>query len=53
VLPAKHITFGVAPLAAYYVAVEAEVKALRIALSCKRNRVAEEMIRERMRLLYV
>lgn len=53
VLPAKYVAFGVAPLAAYYVAVETEVKALRIVLSCKRNRVDEDMIRERMRLLYV
>lgn len=51
-MPAKHASFGIAPLAAYYLAVEAEVKNLRIVLSCKHHHVEDGMIRERMRLLY-
>jgi V/A-type H+-transporting ATPase subunit C len=51
--PAKHESFGIAPLAAYYLAKEAEVKTLRIVLSCKQNGVPVDEIRRKARLLYV
>jgi V/A-type H+-transporting ATPase subunit C len=50
---AKMKAFGAEPLAAYYLAKEAEIKNLRIILVCKRLGVSEEIIRERTRRLYV
>lgn len=50
---ARYQFFGPEPLAAYYLAREAEVKSVRILLSGKRNGLAPEAIRERMRNLYV
>ncbi|MDR2687307.1 MAG: V-type ATPase subunit [Oscillospiraceae bacterium] len=52
-LPAKWKHFGVEPVAAYWLAREAEVKNVRIAMACRRNGVPAEEIRERVRLLYV
>ena len=40
-------------LAAYYFAVENEIKTVRIVLSCKKNDMSVETIRERVRKLYV
>jgi V/A-type H+-transporting ATPase subunit C len=45
--------FGAEPLAAYYLAKEAEVRNLRIIFVCKGLGVSEEIIRERTRRLYV
>ncbi len=45
--------FGISPLAAYYVANEIEIKCLRIILSAKLSEASSEVIRERMRELYV
>lgn len=50
---AKMTAFGVSPLAAYFVAKETEIKCLRIILSAKLSFVSGEIIRERMRELYV
>lgn len=50
---AKFQCLGIAPLAAYYFATDAEIKTVRIILSCKKNGVSEEFIRERVRVLYV
>lgn len=50
---AKMTVFGISPLAAYYVAKETEIKCLRIILSAKQSRVSDDIIRERMRELYV
>lgn len=49
----KRTAFGPAPVAAYYYAVETEILNLRILLSAKLNGAADDMIRERMRVLYV
>lgn len=50
---AKFVSFGIAPLVAYYFAVDAEVKTVRIILSCKKIGLDSEIIRERVRVLYV
>lgn len=50
---AKYTSFGISPLAAYYVAKETEIKALRIILSAKLSGASNETVRERMRELYV
>lgn len=50
---AKYQCLGIAPLAAYYFAVDAEVKTVRIILSCKKNGIETSKIRERVRVLYV
>lgn len=50
---AKMTAFGISPLAAYFVAKETEIKCLRIILSAKQSYVSSEIIRERMRELYV
>ena len=50
---AKYKSFGVEPLIAYYIAKETEIKTLRIILSCKYNNIQADIIRERVRKLYV
>lgn len=50
---AKSLFFGPEPLAAYYLAREAEVRNIRILLSGKRHGANDATIRERMRKLYV
>lgn len=50
---AKYQSFGIEPLIAYYFARDAEIKNVRIILSCKHNQLPVEMIRERVRKLYV
>ena len=50
---AKYQCLGIAPLGAYYFAVDAQVKTVRIILSCKKNGLNNENIRERVRVLYV
>lgn len=49
---AKYVSLGVRPLIAYYLAKDAEVKNVRVILSCKHNRFTQEVIRERVRKLY-
>ena len=50
---AKMTSFGVSPLAAYYLAKETEIKCLRIILCAKQSFVSSDIIRERLRELYV
>jgi len=50
---AKLKSFGVEPLVAYYIAKDAEIKTVRIILSCKHNKLPAETIKERVRKLYV
>ena len=50
---AKAETFGIAPVLAYYYAVETELRSVRIILSAKHNGFSEETVRERVRDLYV
>ena len=45
--------FGIEPLAAYYIAKEAEIKDIRILTVCKESGADNETITERMRKLYV
>lgn len=53
ILPAKHKAFGLDPMAAYYLAKDAEIKTVRIILSAKLNHLPADIIRERVRALYV
>lgn len=50
---ARLVSFGPAPLIAYYIAREREIQNIRILLSCKRLGLPAERIRERMREAYV
>ena len=50
---ARVMAFGIEPLAAYYIAKEAEIKNLRILRVCKECGADRETITERMRKLYV
>ena len=50
---AKGEHFGIAPIVAYWLAKEAEVKTLRVVMACKKNAVPADEIRKRVRLLYV
>lgn len=51
--PQKYNPFGIAPLAAYILARENEIKTVRIILSGKLNGFPDEFIRERLRDMYV
>lgn len=51
--PQKSNPFTISPLAAYILARENEIKTIRILLSGKRNDIADSIIRERMRDMYV
>ena len=50
---AKLVSLGPQPLAAYYFAVAAELKTVRIIYNCKQNGIAREDIEKRVRTLYV
>ena len=50
---ARMLAFGSEPLAAYFIAKEAEIKNLRILSVCKEFGADKETITERMRKLYV
>jgi len=49
----KYIAFGLEPLVAYLLARETEIKIIRIIMVGKINRLSIEMIRERVREVYV
>ncbi|MBP5158946.1 MAG: V-type ATPase subunit [Lachnospiraceae bacterium] len=51
--PEKYNPFTIAPLAAYILARENEIKSVRIILSGKLNDLPEDTIRERLREMYV
>lgn len=53
VYQARYTAFGVDPLVAYYIARDAEIKTVRIVLSAKKNNLSKDVIRERVRTLYV
>lgn len=50
---ARHKPFGAEPLAAFYLAREAEMKTVRVILSGKLNGISQDVITERVRKLYV
>ncbi len=50
---ARYTAFGIDPIIAYYVARDAEIKTVRIILSAKINNLPADVIRERVRALYV
>jgi V/A-type H+/Na+-transporting ATPase subunit C len=50
---AKFVSFGPEPLLAYLVAKETEIKVIRIIMVGKINKVSPELIRERLRDIYV
>ncbi len=49
----RTVTESVGPILAYYLARENEIKMARIILTAKANGFSEEVIRERMRVMYV
>jgi V/A-type H+-transporting ATPase subunit C len=49
----KLVSFGPEPLVTYIIARENEIRALRIILTGKKNRVLPDNIRERLRDVYV
>ncbi len=51
--PQIHNPFGIGPVAAYILARENEIRTVRIILAAKRNSLPEEMLRERVRAMYV
>ncbi len=51
--PQKYNPFTLSPLAAYLLARENEIKTVRIILSGKRNDISDDVIRERLREMYV
>ncbi len=51
--PQIHNPFGIGPVAAYILARENEIRTVRIILAAKRNSLPEEMLRERVRVMYV
>lgn len=51
--PQKYNPFTIAPLAAYLLARENEIKTVRILLTGKLNHLSEQSIRERLREMYV
>lgn len=51
--PQLYNPFTISPLAAYIIARENEIKTVRIILSGKRNEIADNSIRERLRDMYV
>ena len=50
---AKIIPFGVEPLLAYIYAKETEIKIIRIIMVGKLNNISAEVVRERLRDIYV
>jgi V/A-type H+/Na+-transporting ATPase subunit C len=51
--PQKYNPFTIAPIAAYFLAKENEIKTVRILLSGKLNQLSDESVRERLRETYV
>lgn len=50
---AKYVMMGLAPVAAFYLAKESEIKNLRMVLTGKLSQTAEETMKERLRETYV
>jgi len=53
VYEARYTALGIDPIVAYYIARDAEIKSARIILSAKKNGLSNDIIRERVRTLYV
>jgi V/A-type H+-transporting ATPase subunit C len=51
--PQKTNPFTIGPLAAYILARQNEIKCVRMVLSAKLNGLPDDMIRERLREMYV
>ena len=51
--PEIHNPFGIGPVAAYILARENEIRTVRIILAAKRNGLPDEMLSERVRVMYV
>ena len=51
--PQKYVTTSISPMAAWLLARENEIKTVRVILSGKKNQLADEAIRERLREMYV
>ena len=51
--PQKWEPFGIGPVVAYIIARQNEIKAVRMILSAKINDLSEDMIKERLRDMYV
>ena len=49
----KNNSFGVEPILAFLIGKQSEIQAVRMIVSGKENRIPEELIRERLRELYV
>lgn len=49
----KYVSFGPEPLISYLIAKETEIKVIRIVMVGKLNKVSSELIRERLRDIYV
>lgn len=45
--------FGIGPIVAYIIARQNEIKAVRMILSAKNNNLSEQMVKERLRSMYV
>ena len=50
---ARYKSFGIEPVVAYYVARTAEINSVRIILSAKKNHQPADVMRKRVRKLYV
>lgn len=50
---AKYFTFGIEPLIGFYLAKEYEINNIRMILTCKKNHINQEQIKERVRIAYV
>ena len=50
---AKYVTAGIAPIAAFFIAKESEIKNLRMILTGKLSSASEEIMKERLRETYV
>ncbi len=50
---AKYISLGVAPLAAYHIAADTEIRSVRMILASKRGGFPPEILKERLRMAYV
>lgn len=51
--PSKHVNFGPEPIFSYIAAKESEIKTLRMIMVAKMNHISPDVIRERVRDLYV
>ncbi|MPN39299.1 V-type sodium ATPase subunit C [bioreactor metagenome] len=53
IMSAKYKAFGIDPFIAYYLAKETEIKNMRVILNAKVNNLSSDIIRKRVREMYV